>query len=111
MRTRNLAALGTAVFLVVGASSGCTTLEHRSDAPGTHVHGDAGGASAEGGTMGAHMREMEGAIREARSILERTQGLTDPAKLRTALDEVGAQLDAMQSSMTRCKSMMQHGEK
>lgn len=63
-----------------------------------------------GDSMSAHMREMEGALRDARSILDRTQGATEPAKLRAALDDVGKQLEAMQSSMARCKSTM-HGTK
>ena len=110
---RDLATLAAAIFLVAATSWGCTTLAQRADAPAAHVHGDAG-PSAGGGMsemMGAHMKEMDGAMHEARSILERTQGVTDPAKLRPALDDVSAQLDAMQSSMARCKSMMKHGGK
>ena len=117
MRVSTFATLA-ALVVFTGVSAGCSTFEPRAGeaaaaapVPAAHDHDHgAAGASAGAGMMmpgmAEHMREMESAIREARTILEGARGATDPAQLRTALDGVGAQIDAMQNSMTRCKSMM-----
>jgi hypothetical protein len=77
------------------------------DAAHTHkaapaARGDDHGREA----MGAHMREMDQAIAEMRATLDRAQNVDDSLQLRTALDEVRAQLDAIQDSMARCKKGM-----
>lgn len=41
-----------------------------------------------------------------RAILDRSQGVSDSAQLRGALDGIRTQLDFMQDSMARCKAKM-----
>ena len=111
MTTHRLASVSAAAFLVF---AGCSTPRPVPAAAEAHVHGaTAAGhdATAHGeDAMAAHMREMKQAMGEVRAILDRTQGVGDPAQQRAALDGIRAQLDVMEDSMARCKAKM-HGNK